>query len=223
MIFIFLTISAWAQQNFFNAVSSQITPAGQYFYQGQLNMYQSAKVSQKNHLVRGLRGNQELGLNVTDLILRRSPQARQPKPGQTMAAALSYQKAFQLSRREQLSIGTQILSNTDRRFGDFTYLNYKLNFKSHDAIVIGTYVTDHDTVESGDTVGLTAGYEFFVTKNFALMGDYISGENALATSVHGFMYEFEKNKQVCVGYQLRSDPDASIGNAFVLELNLINL
>ena len=221
-----------AQQNLFNIPAGDLTPKNKFFFQQQTNVYALNYLEAKNHLVYGLGGGWEIGVNVVNLKMDfRRPaialngRAEYPVKPMTPLAQLTTQKFFFLNSRFKTSIGTQIGTNPTRlgseaRATHFTYNTWVYEPRHHVKLVVGPYVSDRGTVGRGNTIGVLAGFEFPVSKKLLVMGDFISGTNATSVSVLGINFLATKRVQLCLGGLL---PNPGSGNrpGVVFELNLL--
>ena len=223
-----------AQQNLFNIPSGDLTPKGKSFYQHQTNFYSPTNTESKNHLVYGLGGGFEAGVNVVNLKVDWRSRYRNTEflavnnADRTVPlkplVQLTGQKFFFLGERFKATIGTQVgfslvsLGNT--RPTHFTYNTWIYEPKPHTKLVVGSYVSDRGTVGGGNNVGFMVGFEYPLSKRLLLMGDFISGSNATAVSVAGFNFLATKRLQLCLGALI---PNPGSGNpaGVVFELNLL--
>ena len=236
--FLFITLlclaggEAAAQQNLFNIPAGDLTPKNKFFFQQQTNIYHHNYFEAKNHLVYGLGGGMEIGLNVVNLkmdfrqqvaALTNGPDYR-AKPMSPLVQ-LTAQKFFFLNKQFKTSIGTQIgtkLAHLSANPGltHFTYNTWVYEPRHHVKVVVGPYLTDRGTVGAGNRAGLLVGVEYPLTKRLLLMGDFISGNNASSVSVIGFNFLATKRVQICLG-ALLPNPGTANKPGVVFELNLL--
>lgn len=178
-----------AQQNLFNSPSGSMTPKGKFFYQHQLNIYNPNKLASKQHFVYGLGSNWEIGMNLLNVNIkpgvRNAPLFDLNYNDRTESlgpiVAITGQKLFQLSKHWQTSIGTQVGLNlvTNGTAPQPTHYTYSLLIwqpKYHWRFVGGVYQSDWRLIGPGNSRGIMLGYEVPLSKNFYLMGDFISGD-----------------------------------------------
>ena len=221
-----------AQQNLFNIPAGDLTPKNKFFFQQQTNVYALNYLEAKNHLVYGLGGGWEIGVNIVNLKMDfRRPaialngRVEYPVKPMTPLAQLTAQKFFFLNSRFKTSVGTQIGTNplrlgSNARATHFTYNTWVYEPRHHVKLVVGPYVSDRGTVGKGNTVGMLVGFEFPVSKKLLVMGDFVSGTNATSVSVLGLNFLATKRVQLCLGGLL---PNPGSGNkpGVVFELNLL--
>lgn len=225
----FLT-SAQAQQNLFNIPSGDITPKNNVFYQHQINLYPK-QIESKGHFVYGLGRGWDAGLNVVGKSAYFRPNWRLAHNDQRINGALSpivlgtLQKQFVVSPRIAINIGTQsgvnLTSHAYRReFAHFTYgmVNYQLG--PGRKILVGPYATNQAFVGRGNNVGMMIGYEWKLTDQWYLMGDWLSGRNDTGVGVAGLMYWPLKHVQFCAG-ALLPNPHTPKQNGVVFEINIL--
>jgi hypothetical protein len=219
-----------AQQNLFNIPSGDITPKKKVFYQHQINLYGNMFES-KGHFVYGLGGGWDAGVNLVGTGATFRPNWSLLHNDNRHAGAVyplvlaTLQKQFVLSDRIAVNIGTQAGTNLSRfvdrkTFAHFTYglANYQVGPGRR--IIAGPYVTNNAFVGSGNQAGLMLGYEWKLTDNWYLIGDWLSGQNDTGVGVIGAMFWPGKRVQFCGGV-LVANPDTPKPNGFVLELNLL--
>ena len=221
-----------AQQNLFNIPAGDLTPKNKFFFQQQTNVYALNYLEAKNHLVYGLGGGWEIGVNIVNLKMDfRRPaialngRVEYPVKPMTPLAQLTAQKFFFLNSRFKTSVGTQIGTNplrlgSNARATHFTYNTWVYEPRHQVKLVVGPYVSDRGTVGKGNTVGMLVGFEFPVSKKLLVMGDFVSGTNATSVSVLGLNFLATKRVQLCLGGLL---PNPGSGNkpGVVFELNLL--
>jgi hypothetical protein len=231
-LFILLAKYGSAQQNLFNIPSGDITPSKKLFYQHQLNFYDVDDLESKSHLVYGLGRGWDAGINFIDLPLRINERElisfndnsnRKPLYPLLM---LSLQKQWEISRAFQINAGTQLGPNLSSNFGNkkVAYFNYALlRLKPFEKgyLLMGPYHTNN--VFAGglrsNQIGLMVGYEYKVTKNLLLMGDFISSKHKKSQTVLGAGYTLGNRVQLFAG-ALLAFPNRALQHGVVIELNL---
>ena len=229
ILFFIFTYQTKAQQNLFNIPSGDITPKGKFFYQHQINTYAN-KFESKGHFVYGLGKNWDGGINLVGTGAYFNPDWKgiynsDFTQGQALSPTImaTLQKQFKLGGKWSVNVGTQsgvnITSNTDKiqpAYFHYGLLSYQV--KSGAKLLIGPYLTNQQYVGMGNKTGVQMGYEWKVTKDFYLMGDFISGNNDSAVLVPGIMYNVSNHVQLCLGYML-PNPNTQKNQAVVFEFN----
>jgi hypothetical protein len=210
-----------AQQNLFNIPSGEITSEHDTFYQHQVNFYEGSGIKSKQHLVYGLGSGYEIGANIVDVSVSHFSQVNDRyRP----VGVFTLQKGWHVVDNVFFNLGTQLGSTYKARTHDesLTGLNYALfiyRFTGHSRVVIGGYQALNDTFLRGpNALGLLLGYEYFLTKRFGLMGDFISGKTDSSVSVVGFIFSMTKYLQLCAGVLLPNE-DSTSRPGVVIELN----
>jgi len=231
-VVLFLPAScAYSQQNFFNIPSGDITRDEKFFYQHQINVFPD-ELESKSHLVYGLGGGWDAGVNLVGKGAYFSPEWRAKYNDNIDRGALypfvmpTLQKQFNILDNLDINLGTQVgfnissrVSNKELAFFNFGIgVFYFMDKKSR--IVGGVYQTNEMFVGQGNTTGVMLGYEVKLTDKFYLMGDWISGNNDSSVGVFGGMYNIGKQTQICVG-ALVPNPNTPKPVGVVLELNLL--
>jgi hypothetical protein len=227
--FLLLSITIKAQQNLFNIPSGDITPKGQYFYQHQINTYGN-KFESKGHFVYGLGKGWDVGANLVGTGAYFDPTWKPIynsdfSEGKALSPTLmaTLQKQFVLDKKWAVNVGTQSginLSNSVDKWQP-AYFHYGLlsyQVQAGRKLLIGPYLTNRQYVGQGNTVGIQMGYEWKLTNDFYLMGDFISGNNDSAVLVPGIMYNVSNRVQLCLGYML-PNPNTQKNQAVVFEFN----
>jgi len=208
-----------------------MTPTGEWFYQHQLNFYEVDDLETKSHFVYGIADGWDIGINFIDLPLRLSGERfisynadsrRKPLYPLLMATA---QKQFNLLEHLNLNIGTQIRPNLSSSFETkkLAYLNYglvKWYPIKQGYVVIGGYQANAVIIGGAeDQIGLIAGFEYKLSPQFLLMGDFISGDHKKSQTVLGGGVNVNNYLQVFVG-KLFDFPNGDLDSGIVLEINL---
>lgn len=220
-----------AQQNLFNIPSGDITKHKKFFYQHQFNFYKVDELESKSHVVYGLGGGWDMGINFVDLPLRlndkqiisyNSNTSRKPLYPLLM---LTLQKQWKVSKYVEINIGTQVGSNLSGTIGTkrFVFFNYAIaRFTPIERIhfVAGPYHTNNVFVGGppNQQIGFMAGYEYKLGKKVLLMGDFISGNHKKSQTVLGGGYTFGNRVQLFVG-ALLAYPNKKLQDGAVIELN----
>lgn len=224
-----LLLACWisgarAQQNFFNVPSGQLTPAGKYFYQHQVNGYGGGKVLSKQHLVFGLRDEAELGLNFVNVAVGES--GNRGRVPHRDIVNLTGQKSWTVNRDWRLNAGFQLGAGKEGRRPRWGPANsvYALSsyqpLDRHLILTAGSWLTDQGLLGPGRSGGAMAGVEWQVRDRWYVMADWVDGNSENAAAVIGGMVDLDQGVQLCFGAQV---PGASRAKrALVLELNVFN-
>lgn len=221
-----------AQQNLFNIPSGDITPKNKFFYQHQLNFYSVSDFESKSHLVYGLGKGWDVGVNLVDIPIHivdekssvgfNDYKGRKPLYPLLMATA---QKQFVLNEHIFMNVGTQIGPNLttelqNKRIAHFSYLTFRWQPFKKGFIIAGPYYSNNVFTGGPEhTFGWMAGYEIPLTKNFALMGDFISGQHKKSVSTIGGVYNLGQRAQLCLA-ALVPYPNRELPDGLVVELNI---
>lgn len=219
-----------AQQNLFNIPSGDITPKNKVFYQHQINLY-SRFFESKGHFVYGLGRGWDAGANLVGTGARWTGDWQLLHNDNRQYGAvypvvlLTLQKQFVLNKRLNINVGTQAGTNLSRfvdrkTFAQFTYGIASYQVAPGRRLLAGPYVTNTALVGPGNQAGLMLGYEWKLTDQWYLMGDWLSGRNEAGVGVIGAMFWPGKHIQFCGGLLL-ANPNTPKPNGFVLELNLL--
>lgn len=220
-----------AQQNLFNIPSGDITPNKKFFYQHQFNFYKVDELESKSHVVYGLGGGWDMGINFVDLPLRlndkrivsyNSNTSRKPLYPLLM---LTLQKQWKVSEYLEVNVGTQMGSNLSttietKRFVFFNYAIARFTPAERIHLVAGPYHTNNVFVGGppDQQIGFMAGYEYKLTKKILLMGDFVSGNHKKSQTVLGGGYTFGNRVQLFLG-ALLAYPNKKLQSGLVVELN----
>lgn len=223
------TSSLWAQQNFFNVASSDITAQGKLFFQEQLNVTDGMQQSNTT-LDLGLGHNAEVGINLNGFGLDNGPIGGlllndSIKPYAPFVL-LNAQKRFELGTNTAISIGAQggISSTAHTRQGGLIYCNFIYKNEDHGLkLVAGPYHASSSYFGEGDLLigrdlGLQAGFEkSLVRDKLVLQTDFISGSHSLGEVVPGAAYNLTTHWILSCGYQIPTMGSSSV-HALVFEV-----
>lgn len=227
---------SFAQQNLFNIPSGDINAKNKFFYQHQLNLYNFYTLESKSHLVYGLGGNWEVGMNVINKKFDLNSTNQTPlfkiqdKPSYNPISPLllaTVQKGFPLlpQNRLRINIGTQIGTNFinrgDNQLAFFNYAILASELPNHVKLTLGGYHTNHYFVGKGTDMGILFGYEVPLSKRWFLMGDMISGNHSNSVAVIGGMFNASKRVQLCLGGIVPMPENKTTPTGIVLEVNLL--
>lgn len=226
----------FAQQNFFNVASSDITSKNKVFFQQQLNvgkdMFQSNSTFDY-----GLGNNFEVGINLLGLSFEKNAignNYHMVKNDTEMPYSsfllVNAQKKFELDETFALGIGMQEgLTLTEHKYGGgYYYFNgvfkdEKIGLK----YILGLYYASNSFVGKGarlfnqEEIGLQTGIEKKIWKDkLLLQADFISGKHTLGEVVLGGAYCMTSSLIFSAGYQLPTFNSTSV-DSFVFELTFV--
>ena len=220
------------QQNFFNVVSSDITPKHKLFFQQQLNFIQNS-VQSNTTLSYGLGHNFEIGVNYFGLNFNRLDNYNLEKVASEAPynyfGMINLQKRFDVNDQFGFSIGLQqgITTTSNIHFGgnyysNFIYKNNSLGLKC----IGGFYYAMNSLYGEGDRffnkgIGIQAGFEKSIIKDkWTFQADFISGKHSLGEMVIGTAFYATKKWVLSFGYQIPNIQSQS-QKGFVFELTFI--
>lgn len=227
LLLLLLQTPAYAQQNFFNIPSGQITPEREFFYQHQLNVFNADSSSSKQHFVYGVDTGTEVGVN----FLNAYPMGKKEKDAEYFSGphsnilAATLLKSFRLSDGLDMAFGGQLgVTRIGKSLPSYlagkaySFLTY-FNPDKHFRITGGLWLSERRFNGPGDQLGFMFGGEWNIIGRWHLMGDWISGNSKNSVSVIGGMIDITKGVQFCAGY-LVPNPQSPEAHGLVLELNL---
>lgn len=233
ILFIILSsfsVHLYAQQNFINVPSSEVTTKQKLFFQQQININEI--VQSNTTFDYGLGKGFELGLNVLGLnfsnngnfLIKNDSSDIDPYNPLILINGL---KQFELNEHHSIAVGTQFGFNyTDgrkRTEAGLMYLNYRISdlVLNKSVLVLGSYFNTLHYGGEGDRVGFWAGLEIPVNNNFHVMAESVLGKNALAYTSLGFIYYPLKYMPLTFGIQIPNTENNAY--SFVFELTLLPL
>jgi hypothetical protein len=229
----FLFGRAWAQQNFFNVPSSDITKAHGVFFQQQANVL-SDGVQSNTTLTYGLGSNLEVGVNFLGVALNNREKLifnDTVKPYSPLAA-LNVQKKIPCSEQVSFGIGGQFGLDRLAKGGAYVYANsIVLLPRTGTKVVMGLYTSSdgffgketRNVVETETlrTVGIQSGVEQRIWRDkLTFQADFISGKHSLGQLVVGAAFSVTKNWVISSGYQIPTF-NSLARNGVVLELTYL--
>lgn len=221
-----------AQQNFFNVVSSDITPVGKLFFQQQFNLTQT-DIQCNTTLSYGLGKDFEIGLNYFGLNFNDQHHFQFEHSTETPPyidfCMINAQKRFQLNKQFACAIGiqqgvttTSALHAGGNYYGNMVYQSSTVGLKC----VGGLYYATPSYVGSGVRLfhqlpGLQAGIEKSIIENkWYLQADFISGKHSFGEMVVGTACYLNRTWVLSGGYQIPTMKSNS-QRAIVLELTYV--
>lgn len=225
LLFVLTASTTWAQQNFINVPSGEITKTKKLFFQQQFNFNE---IIQSNTTVDyGLGKGFELGLNVLGLdyaekthsLFLNDTNDRDPYDP---LVTLNTLKQFELNENISLSIGTQIGVNVDFdnkvRPANLTYLNIRFTDVIQDnwVLVAGPYYNSKHYGGEGNRVGCWLATEVPLGTKWHVMGESVIGNNAISYSSFGVIFFPKPRIPLTLGIQIPN----TTHNAYALVFEL---
>ena len=220
----------FAQQNFINVPSAEVTEKKKLFFQQQININE---IIQSNTTIDyGLGKGFELGINVLGLnfsedqkfFIDNDSLDKDPFNPLLMINAL---KKFEINKRSSIALGTQIGFNytegKNRTEANLSYINYRLQdlIISNSTLVLGTYYNSLHYGGIGNRFGFWAAMEIPIKEKLHIMAESIFAENALSFTSLGIIYYPIKWMPLTFGIQVPN----TVNNAYslVFELTILPL
>lgn len=229
-IFIFLPAVGFAQQNFFNVPSTNITQKDKIFVQQQFNF--SHPDDQSNTTISyGLGHRLEVGVNIFGVNFDNTFNKFDLDPNHQPYSPLyliNVQKSWSINTQWNLGLGTQSGLSNLQHLVAYGYANASYhNEHTHTQWVIGMYSTTNGffgaETRSFKTnsflkyIGIQSGIEQNIWKEkFTAQLDFISGLHAMGELVIGGAYYFKPSMVISAGYQIPTFNSISI-KALVFE------
>lgn len=218
----------YAQQNFFNVPSSEITSKGHSFFQQQINATADLQSFNSTYDY-GVKDSWEVGLNVFGLNINRSGRVLHNNQlnGDSIEPTLlvNSQHGLKINKNIHGSLGFQGGNSLEigRAKNSPFYYYGNLEFKSDDSeylFVIGLFQANR--AYSGNGNGwLQVGLEFpIIPEKLHFVGDFINGNSTISQGVLGFSYFPVQHFALSGGYQFPS-PGSSVQHGIVVELTFL--
>lgn len=229
-LFLYLTPQLiWAQQNFFNVPSSEITKQGKVFFQQQINLTRESTVYSTTFDT-GIGKNWELGVNIYDLTTQSNFRMIKENTEYPFVPfySVNSQKSFQLGPNWSMALGAQVGVNHVKKnnwgyygFGNLIYRNSPKGLR----VVAGLYSGSDNYIGQGSrglfpnrNIGLQAGLEkSLIPEKLLVQIEYFSGKHALGQTAIGGAFYLTKNWILSAGYQFPSAQSAAVKGT-ILEL-----
>lgn len=214
-LFILTSITTYAQQNYFNVPSSDITEKNKVFFQHQINI--STDVIQNNTTFDfGLGNNYEIGINIIGLNFEKQKNAYSFVTSNVAPYSpfimINAQKKIALNEKFSLAAGFQqgISTSTTKKTGGYYYINnvYKnetIGLKITSGIYYATnsFIGEGKRFYSNDGLGFHSGIEkSIIHRKIVFQSDFISGQHSLGELVIGGAYFLTKDLILSGGYQI---------------------
>lgn len=229
LMFSLISVKLFAQQNFFNVPSSDITKKNKIFMQQQMNLFRE-NISSNSTFCYGLGKNYEIGLNILGVTYNYSQKklVSNFKNEQPVYPSLgiNIQKQIVEFRKYSLALGGQLLF-TFNDFEYYTYLNNKIKL-NRTTLVAGLYFGNNNYFGNearfinglGD-IGLQCGLEYQVIRDkLFFQTDFISGNTPSSNLIVGGAYKFTKKFIISMGYQIPNNKNVS-SSGLIFELTFI--
>ncbi|MFA6151210.1 MAG: hypothetical protein WC716_07820 [Chitinophagaceae bacterium] len=227
------TTTGLAQQNFFNVISSEITPAKRTFFQQQLN-FTAQDVQSNTTFSTGLGKNFEIGFNYFGFTLNRNGrpiiEKETDKAPYNDFLMLNVQKRWDINPKMALAVGFQQGITTSRQVHSGG--NYYSNYCFTDTLnglkcVAGIYYATTSFFGPGhrlaghDIAGIQLGVEKSIIKEkWYFQSDFISGEHSFGDLIIGTAYYVFPATALSAGYQIPTFKSQS-RPALIFELTLL--
>ncbi len=237
VFFSLLSVSVFGQQNLFNVPSSDITPKAKPFFQQQFTI--EADVVQLNSTFSlGLGKNMEFGVNLVGVNVNTTSAGGLIQTNTNSGNnpvfpfyLINFQKAFELSDRHKLALGTQTGFSQGAHFGSYDYLNLiSLIPKYKSKIITGIYYGTNTFLGpenrfpliSGNTrLGLQIGLEQPIIEDKLLfIAENISGLHNLGETTVGGAYYLNQHWVLSAGFQF-SNPGSKTPEAVIIEFTYV--
>lgn len=231
LVFILTDFVAFAQQNLFNVPSSDITIAGEPFFQQQINLY-SNQYQLNSTFCWGLGNQTEVGVNVLELnFATRHPHLLSNSdlkyPPTYPIFTVNVQKAYTLTRYFKISAGMQNGFSCGYHFVNYSFCNLvtaipNLSTKLVAGIYAGTNSflgsESRNSLSSHSPIGWHLGLEEQIMKDkFSIIAEHISGNHALGESSLGAAYYLSENWILSAAFML-ANSRVSTENAVIAEI-----
>ena len=229
--FQFTVSGVFAQQNFFNVPSSDITEKNRIFFQHQMNLFPK-NIASNTTLCYGLGKKYEIGLNIlgvtydydTKKLISNSNNEQIVFP----SAGINMQKQVLEFKKYSLAIGGQIeFPSKPVEFEYYVYLNTRYELKKI-KFVAGFYIGNNnyfgnETRFSSDlqNIGIQLGTEYeIIDDKLFFQADFISGRTAISNLIFGGAYKFTKHLIFSSGFQIPNTKNTS-SNGLIFEFTYI--
>lgn len=210
----------FAQQNFFNVPSSEITEKNKVFVQEQINLY-SQSYSSNTTFCLGLGKGFELGANLLGITYNKRYHAfvrnnLYEKPI-FPTLGLNAQKSIEAGEHYTMALGFQTLSNERWHELEFySYFNQRLKYDRL-KLIFGIYAANSNYLGRAEGrrifpegLGFQSGLEYeLIHEKLAFQADYISGNHALGNLIAGGAYKLNSHHILSLGFQLPNHSGAS--------------
>lgn len=218
----------YAQQNFINVPSAEVTTQKKLFFQQQVNINEIIQTN--STLAYGLGKGFEIGANVLGLNFKTKQQFliendSLDKDPYNPLILLNGLKSFKINNQQSIALGTQVGFNYTERDhklpAALTYVNYRITdlFLKHSIFVVGSYYNTLHYGGEGDRIGFWLASEILLNKKFHVMAESVMGKNALAYTSLGVIYYPLKHMPLTFGIQIPNTENNAY--SFVFELTIL--
>ena len=230
VFFLCLNVSfSFAQQNFINVPSSEVTNKGKVFFQQQFNF--NNLIQSNTTIDLGVGKGFEIGANVLGLnfndkkttFINNDTNDIDPYNPLLMINGL---KEFHFTNNLSACIGGQTgLNYIDYKTPKTAHLIYgnlllkNLLLKNSSIVLGGYYNSKHYGGKDGNRIGLWIGSEVYITQKFHIVAESILGHNALCYSSFGTVYYINKKIPLTFGVQIPNTKNNSY--CLVFELTIV--
>ena len=212
LLFICISFTLCAQQNFINVPSSEATSKHKLFFQQQVNFNEF--IQSNTTLDFGLGKGFEIGANILGLnfseknksFIQNDTNDIDPYNPLVMLNGL---KQFELNENLSISTGTQIGLNfrDDKRTTEASLIFGNLLFKNllikNSSLVIGGYYNSlHYGGRNGNRIGAWIGSEIQIVQKLHVVAESVLGNNALSYTSIGLIYYPKKRIPITLGIQI---------------------
>ena len=220
----------YAQQNFINVPSAEVTTKKKLFFQQQVNINEIIQTN--STMAYGLGKGFEIGVNVLGLNFKTNQQFliendSFDKDPYNPLILLNGLKSFKINNQQSIALGTQFGFNYTERNSNkpasLTYLNYRITdlFLKNSVFVIGSYYNTLHYGGEGDRIGFWLASEIVLTEKFHFMAESVMGKNALAYTSLGVIYYPLKYMPLTFGVQIPNTENNAY--SFVFELTILSI
>lgn len=224
---VFLTSEVFAQQNFINVPSSEITEQKKFFFQQQLNLNEILQTN--TTLDYGLNHGFEIGINILGLNFSEQKRLLVNDTNDTdpynPLALVNLNKAFSINQHLKLTTGFQggfnFIDQRQTKFASLLYCNAKISslIIDNDNYVLGVYYNSKYYGGNGNRFGLWLGTEMPITQRKHFMFESIIGYNALSYTSIGMVYYAKP--QIPLTFAVQIPNTSSNSYSIVFELTII--
>lgn len=221
----------YAQQNFFNVPSSDITEKNKVFLQQQVNLFPT-NLSSNTTFCYGLGKNYEIGLNALGFTYDEPSKSFVKNDENEIpvfpSLGMNFQKEITTHKNYSLSLGGQVaFPKQIVNYEYYAYLNNKFTFKKV-KWVGGIYYGNKNYFGSSPLftsdikqLGLQLGLELeVIDERLFLQIDFISGRTPMSNLISGAAFKVNNHFILSSGYQLANSPNNS-SNGIIFEVTFL--
>ncbi len=223
-----ICLYGYAQQNFINVPSAEVTTKKKLFFQQQININEIIQTN--STLAYGLGKGFEIGANVLGLNFKTNQQFliendSLDKDPYNPLILLNGLKSFKINNQQSIALGTQVGYNYTERDhklpAALTYVNYRITdlFLKNSVFVLGSYYNTLHYGGEGDRIGFWLASEIVLNEKLHFMAESVMGKNALAYTSLGVIYYPLKYMPLTFGIQIPNTENNAY--SFVFELTIL--